>query len=199
MATDNKSLGKFVLDGIPSAPRGTPQIEVTFDIDADGILNVSAKDKASNRSQNVTIQGSSGLSDKDIAKMIAAAEKHREEDNQRKELIEVHNAGNSVLHRASRIKNELDDNIDVDTKQSLQAKMDSLQENLTGEDIASIKDSISQLQQEVEKVSILMSQTDQGSDDENTEAPKTNTDADETNESIPDSDSDVVDGDFNEV
>jgi molecular chaperone DnaK len=199
MATDNKSLGKFVLDGIPSAPRGTPQIEVTFDIDADGILNVSAKDKASNRSQNVTIQGSSGLSDKDIAKMIAAAEKHREEDNQRKELIEVHNAGNSVLHRASRINNELDDNIDVDTKQSLQAKMDSLQENLTGEDIASIKDSTSQLQQEVEKVSILMSQTDQGSDDENTEAPKTNTDADETNESIPDSDSDVVDGDFNEV
>ena len=77
--------------------------------------------------------------------------------------------------------------------------MDSLQENLTGEDIASIKDSTSQLQQEVEKVSILMSQTDQGSDDENTEAPKTNTDAEETNESIPDSDSDVVDGDFNEV
>ena len=199
MAADNKSLGKFVLDGIPSAPRGTPQIEVTFDIDAYGILNVSAKDKASNRSQNVTIQGSSGISDKDIASMIAAAEQHKEEDKKRKELIEIHNAGNSVLHRASRMKNELDDKIDDDTKQGLQAKIDSLQEKLAGEDIASIKDSTSQLQQEVEKLSILVSQTDQGADDEDTKEPKANTDFDGTDDNIPDSDSDVVDGDFNEI
>ena len=199
MAVDNKSLGKFVLDGIPSAPRGTPQIEVTFDIDADGILNVSAKDKASNRSQNVTIQGSSGLSDKDIASMIADAEQHREEDRHRKELIEVHNAGNSILHRASRMSNELDDNVDDDIKQNLQVKIDGLQANLTGEDIASIRESTSQLQQEVENISVLISQTDQDPDDEDNKAPKANADSDEVGENTPDTDSDVVDGDFTEV
>ena len=211
MAVDNKSLGKFVLDGIPSAPRGTPQIEVTFDIDADGILDVSAKDKASNRSQNVTIQGSSGLSDKDIASMIADAEQHREEDRHRKELIEVHNAGNSVLHRASRMNDELDDNIDDDIKQNLQVKIDALQTNLTGEDIASIRESTSQLQQEVENISVLISQTDRNSDDEDNKAPQANTNSDEAGENAPDTnsdeagentpgtDSDVVDGDFTEV
>ena len=199
MAADNKSLGKFVLDGIPSAPRGTPQIEVTFDIDADGILDVSAKDKASNRSQNVTIQGSSGLSDKDIASMIADAEQHREEDRHRKELIEVQNAGNSILHRASRMSNELDDNIDDDIKQSLQMKIDGLQANLTGEDIASIRESTSQLQQEVENISVLISQTDINSDDEDNKAPQANTNSDEVGENTPDTDSDVVDGDFTEV
>ncbi len=199
MAADNKSLGKFVLDGIPSAPRGTPQIEVTFDIDADGILNVSAKDKASNRSQNVTIQGSSGLSDKDIANMIADAEQHREEDKHRTELIEVHNAGNSILHRASRMSNELDDNVDDDIKQNLQVKIDGLQANLTGEDIASIRESTSQLQQEVENISVLISQTDRSSDDEDNKAPKANTNSDEAGENTPGTDSDVVDGDFTEV
>lgn len=199
MAVDNKSLGKFILDSIPPAARGKPQIEVTFDIDADGILNVSAKDKASNRSQNVTIQGSSGLSDADIAKMIASAEKHSDEDRQRKELIEVHNAGNSVLHRATRVHSELNENIDDKVKQNLQDKIDELQETLTGEDLTSIRESTSTLQQEVERVAVMISQLNEVSDGAENNIPQSETDSDEENQKNPDSDSDVVDGNFTEV
>ena len=199
MATDNKSLGKFILDSIPPAARGTPQIEVTFDIDADGILNVSANDKASNRSQNITIQGSSGLSDTDIANMIASAEKYGEEDKQRKELIEVHNAGNSVLHRATRVHSELNENIDVEIRQNLQHKIDELQETLTGEDLTSIRESTSTLQQEVERITIMLSQLKEVSDDAETNMSEPKSDSDEKNQTNPDSDSDVVDGNFTEV
>ena len=199
MAGDNKSLGKFILDSIPPAARGTPQIEVTFDIDADGILNVGAKDKASNRSQNVTIQGSSGLSDADIANMIASAEKHSDEDRQRKEVIEVHNAGNSVLHRATRVHSELNENIDDKVKQNLQDKIDELQETLTGEDLTSIRESTSTLQQEVERVAVMISQLNEVSDGAESNIPQSETDSDEENQKNPDSDSDVVDGNFTEV
>ena len=199
MAADNKSLGKFILDSIPPAARGTPQIEVTFDIDADGILNVSANDKASNRSQNITIQGSSGLSDTDIANMIASAEKYGEEDKQRKELIEVHNAGNSVLHRATRVHSELNENIDVEVRQNLQYKIDELQETLTGEDLTSIRESTSTLQQEVERITIMISQLKEESDDAETNMSQPESDSDEKNQTNPDSDSDVVDGNFTEV
>ena len=199
MAVDNKSLGKFILDSIPPAARGKPQIEVTFDIDADGILNVSAKDKASNRSQNVTIQGSSGLSDADIANMIASAEKHSDEDRQRKELIEVHNAGNSVLHRATRVHSELNEDIDDKVKQNLQDKIDELQETLTGEDLTSIRESTSTLQQEVERVAVMISQLNEVSDGAENNIPQSEIDSDEENRKNPDSDSDVVDGNFTEV
>jgi molecular chaperone DnaK len=199
MAADNKSLGKFILDSIPPAARGTPQIEVTFDIDADGILNVSANDKASNRSQNITIQGSSGLSDTDIANMIASAEKYGEEDKQRKELIEVHNAGNSVLHRATSVHSELNENIDVEVRQNLQYKIDELQETLTGEDLTSIRESTSTLQQEVERITIMISQLKEVSDDAETNMSQPESDSDEKNQTNPDSDSDVVDGNFTEV
>ena len=199
MAADNKSLGKFILDSIPPAARGTPQIEVTFDIDADGILNVSANDKASNRSQNITIQGSSGLSDTDIANMIASAEKYGEEDKQRKELIEVHNSGNSVLHRATRVHSELNENIDVEVRQNLQYKIDELQETLTGEDLTSIRESTSTLQQEVERITIMISQLKEESDDAETNMSQPESDSDEKNQTNPDSDSDVVDGNFTEV
>ena len=199
MAADNKSLGKFILDNIPPAARGTPQIEVTFDIDADGILNVSANDKASNRSQNITIQGSSGLSDTDIANMIASAEKYGEEDRQRKELIEVHNAGNSVLHRATRVHSELNENIDVEVKQNLQYKIDELQKTLTGEDLTSIRESTSTLQQEVERIIVMISQLKEVSDDAETNMSEPESDSDEKNQTSPDSDSDVVDGNFTEV
>ena len=123
----------------------------------------------------------------------------RDRDKHRKELIEVHNAGNSILHRASRMSNELDDNVDDDIKQNLQVKIDGLQANLTGEDIANIKESTSQLQQEVDNISILISQTDRNSDDEDNKEPKANTNPDEVGENTPDTDSDVVDGDFTEV
>ena len=199
MVADNKSLGKFVLDGIPSAPRGRPQIEVTFDIDADGILNVSAKDKASTRSQNITIKGSSGLSDEDIATMIASAEKHSEEDRQRKEVIEVHNAGNSALHRAARAYSKLNENTDDDVKQNLQEKIDELQEILTGEDLTSIRESTSTLQKEVEKIAVMISQLNEISDDAENNIPQSDTDSDEANQNSPDSDSDVVDGNSTEV
>jgi molecular chaperone DnaK len=199
MAADNKSLGKFILDSIPPAARGTPQIEVTFDIDADGILSVSAKDKASNRSQNITIQGSSGLSDTDIANMIASAENYSEEDRQRKEIIEVHNAGNSVLHRATRVHSELNENIDVEVRQNLQYKIDELQETLTGEDLTSIRESTSILQQEVERITVMISQLNEVSDDTENNISQPESGSDEKNQTSPDSDSDVVDGNFTEV
>src|SRR5436853_7893533 len=95
MAPDNKSLGRFVLDGIPPAPRGVPQIEVTFDLDANGILNVSAKDKGTGREQRITITASSGLSKDEIDRMVREAESHAEEDRQRREDIEVRNHGDT--------------------------------------------------------------------------------------------------------
>ena len=103
MAADNKSLGRFILDGIPPAPRGIPQIEVTFDIDANGILNVTAQDKATGRSQHITITASSGLSENEVERMRKDAEAHADEDRQRKELIEVRNNADNVAYSAEKV------------------------------------------------------------------------------------------------
>jgi molecular chaperone DnaK len=108
MATDNKSLGKFILDGIPPAPRGIPQIEVTFDIDANGILKVTALDKATQRSQHITITASSGLSDSEVERMRKDAESHAEEDRKRKELIEARNQADNAVYTAEKALRDLE-------------------------------------------------------------------------------------------
>lgn len=133
LAKDNKSLGKFDLTGIPSAPRGVPQIEVTFDIDANGILTVSAKDKATGKSQEIKITGSSGLSDSEIDKMVKDAELHKEEDIKRKELIEVRNTADSLVYQTEKSLGEIKDGLSDDDRNSIKTALESLKETLKSE------------------------------------------------------------------
>lgn len=133
LAKDNKSLGKFDLTGIPAAPRGVPQIEVTFDIDANGILTVSAKDKASGKSQEIKISGSSGLSDSEIEKMVKDAELHKEEDSKRKEAIESRNQADSLVYQTEKSLSELKDKLDASEVEKIQKALDDLKETLKNE------------------------------------------------------------------
>ena len=133
MAKDNKSLGRFDLQGIPPAPRGVPQIEVTFDIDANGILTVSAKDKTSGKSQEIKISGSSGLSDSEIEKMVKDAELHKEEDAKRKELIEVRNQADNIVYQTQKLLDEGKDKIDAPQSEKIQNAINELKELIKDE------------------------------------------------------------------
>ncbi|WP_300668452.1 molecular chaperone DnaK [Helicobacter sp. UBA3407] len=133
LARDNKMLGNFELSGIPAAPRGVPQIEVTFDIDANGILTVSAKDKATGKEQEIKITGSSGLSDSEIEKMVKDAELNKEEDKKKKEIIEVHNQADSLVYQSQKSLDEMKDKIDASEAERIQAAITALQETLKNE------------------------------------------------------------------
>lgn len=133
MAKDNKSLGRFDLQGIPPAPRGVPQIEVTFDIDANGILTVSAKDKTSGKSQEIKISGSSGLSDSEIEKMVKDAELHKEEDAKRKELIEARNQADNIIYQTQKLLDEGKDKIDAPQSEKIQNAINELKELIKDE------------------------------------------------------------------
>ena len=133
MAADNKSLGKFNLDGIPSAPRGIPQIEVTFDIDANGILNVTALDKATNRSQHITITASSGLCESEIQKMKQEAEAHADEDKKRKELVEVKNNADNSIYTAEKLMRENGDKIPAEIKKEVEDSAAKVKEVLNSD------------------------------------------------------------------
>lgn len=133
MAKDNKSLGRFDLQGIPPAPRGVPQIEVTFDIDANGILTVSAQDKASGKSQEIKISGSSGLSDSEIEKMVKDAEMHKEEDAKRKAAIESRNMADSMVYQTEKTLSDMKDKIDASEAEKIQKAIDDLKETLKNE------------------------------------------------------------------
>lgn len=134
MAADNKTLGRFVLDGIPPAMRGTPQIEVTFDIDSNGILNVSAKEKTTGKEQKITIQNSTNLSDDEVEKMKADAEKHADEDKQKKELIEARNKANSVAFELEKQLKEYGDKVDEKVKVEIEENVKKLKELSEKED-----------------------------------------------------------------
>jgi molecular chaperone DnaK len=139
MSTDNKSIGRFVLDGILPAPRGIPQVEVTFDIDANGILSVSAKDKGTGREQRITITASSGLSPEEIEKMTREAEAHAEDDRRRREEIELRNTADTLAYSAEKILRENEDKLPNDLKEEVQTKANELKTALAGEDMAEIK------------------------------------------------------------
>ena len=139
MAIDNKSIGRFHLDGIPPAPRGLPQIEVTFDIDANGILNVAAKDKATGREQSIRIEASSGLTDKDIDKMVNDAKANETEDKAKREKIDTINAGDSLVYQTEKQLKDLGDKLDADQKARVQAAVDRLKEGAKREDVSEIK------------------------------------------------------------
>lgn len=146
MAADNKLLGQFDLVGIPPSPRGVPQIEVTFDIDVNGIVNVSAKDKATSKEQQIRIQASGGLTDKDIEKMIRDAESHAEEDKKRKKLVELKNQGESLIHMSEKNIEEHGDKVGSEDKQAIEKAIRDLREELASENEAAIQDKLDVLQ-----------------------------------------------------
>ena len=145
MAADNRSLGRFLLDGIPPAPRGMPQIEVTFDIDANGILKVSAVEKTTGKQQSIEIKGSSGLSKDDIERMTKDAELHAEEDKKKKEMVEVRNFGEQIAYQAEKSLKEHADKVDVAVKEKVEGKIKELREALSKDDMDAIKNATESL------------------------------------------------------
>ncbi|MGQ9709767.1 MAG: molecular chaperone DnaK [Anaerolineae bacterium] len=151
MAADNKSLAYFILDGIPPAPRGVPQIEVTFDINADGILHVSARDRATGREQSMQVVPSSGLSDDEVERMVRDAEAHREEDRRKKEWAEICNTADSLIYSAGKLLREMGELLDGAARRRIEEKMQSLQGALATEDIARVRRAMAELYRAMEE------------------------------------------------
>ncbi len=193
MAADNKSLGRFNLDGIPPAPRGIPQVEVTFDIDANGILKVTAADKATGRSQHITITASSGLSEAEIEKMRRDAEAHADEDRKRKELIEARNNADSVVYTSEKLLRENADKVPADMKQQVEESVQKVRDAMNSDDVETIKRASDDLGQVLQKMGASMYQQPetggeagpQGGQDGGQQAPPSGDGGD-----------DVVDGEF---
>jgi molecular chaperone DnaK len=156
MATYNKSLGKFQLTGIPPAPRGIPQIEVTFDIDANGILNVSAKDLGTSKEQKIEIRSGSGLSDQEVERMVADAESHAEEDRRQRELVEARNTAENAAYQAERQLNEMGDSVDSASKEQIEAAIKDIRDSLESEDVSELNAKTQALQEAFHKVSEQM-------------------------------------------
>jgi molecular chaperone DnaK len=186
MASDNMTLGRFRLEGIPNAPRGIPQIEVTFDMDANGILNVTAQDKATKREQKVTITASTNLQKNDIERMVQEAKAHAAEDEKRKELAEARNLADNAAYQVEKAIKEVGDKLPADQKASVEAKAQELRQAMTGDDTAHIKTLTDALQQEYAKVMQANAQPQQ--------SPGETPPADEATKT----DGDVIDGEFTE-
>jgi molecular chaperone DnaK len=157
MASDNKSLGRFVLEGIPPSPRGMPQVEVTFDVDANGILNVKAKEKASGKEQTIRIEASSGLTDADIKRMQDEAVTHADEDAKKKELVDEKNTAEMMIFSAEKSLKEYGDKIEATVKASVEEKIVEVKKAKEGSDIAAIKSALESLTTEVSKIGEAMS------------------------------------------
>ncbi|MGB1440374.1 MAG: molecular chaperone DnaK [Candidatus Puniceispirillaceae bacterium] len=183
MAADNKALGQFNLEGIPSAPRGTPQIEVTFDIDANGIVKVSAKDKATGKEQAISIKASGGLEDSEIDQMVQDAENFAEEDKKRREVVENRNQAEALMHGAQKSISDLGEKAETGLKEEVEAAITDLQAALDGDDDAAIKEKSETLSSALMKMGEAAYQTEQPAEDGQ---PK-------------DDDDGVVDADFEEV
>ena len=168
LASDNKTLGRFMLDGIPPAPRGIPQVEVSFDIDANGILNVSAKDKATNKEQKITITATSGLSEEEIDKMKKDAELHAEEDKKKKDLIESKNLAENLIYTSEKALKDGGDKVKEEDKKEVEDKIAKLKEAITKEDPSEIKEKTEELSQSIQKIGQQMyeSSKDSGTEDE---------------------------------
>jgi molecular chaperone DnaK len=166
MAKDNRSLGRFILDGIPPAPRGVPQVEVTFDIDANGIVNVHARDKGTGRQQKITITASSGLSKEEVDRMVREADRYREEDQRRREEVEERNQADSAAYNAEKTIRDLGDKITADQRSELESKIADVRAALGTDDVARMKSTREALQQAFYKISEqIYSQTGAGSSD----------------------------------
>jgi len=156
MAPDNKTLGRFILDGIPPAPRGIPQIEVTFDIDANGILNVSAKDKATGKKQSIRIEGSCGISKEEIERMKKEAELHAEADRKKQEVIQAKNTADALIYTSEKTLKEAGDKISPDLKKEVEEKIEALKKEKDSNNIEEIKDKTSELSEVIQKTGVQM-------------------------------------------
>jgi molecular chaperone DnaK len=190
MAADNKLLGQFDLVGIPPAPRGMPQVEVTFDIDANGIVNVSAKDKATNKEQQIRIQASGGLSEADIQKMVKDAETHAADDKKRRELVEAKNQGESLIHSTDKSLKEYGDKVTADDKSAIETAVEALKTALGGEDIEAIKARTNELLQASMKLGEAIYKASQAAAEAGSNAEAG---------SAPEKKDDVIDAEFKEV
>jgi len=161
MADGNKTLGRFILSGIPPAPRGVPQVEVKFDIDANGILNVSATEKGTGKSQNITIQGSTGLSDEEVDRMKKEAEEHAESDKKRKEMVEHQNMANTMIHTAESMLKDAGEKITDDDRKEVEAKIEALKAVKDGDDHEAIKKAADELTDAAQKVGAKLYQQEQ--------------------------------------
>jgi molecular chaperone DnaK len=185
MATDNMSLGHFRLEGIPAAPRGVPQIEVTFDIDANGILNVTATDKATGRAQKITVTASTNLSQSDVEKLVKEASQHRAEDERRQQLAQVRNEADTLIYQAERALNELGDRVPANDRETIQRQIQTLRDAAQRDDINAIRSASQALQNASYALSQQMYAQDGGTA--------------YGGASRPDPDEDVVEGDFTEA
>jgi molecular chaperone DnaK len=193
MAADNKLLAQFDLVGIPPAPRGVPQIEVTFDIDANGIVNVSAKDKASGKEQSIRIQASGGLSEADIQKMVREAEAHAEEDKRRKELVEARNQADAAIYSTEKALKEAENKISADLKRQVEQAVADAKQNLTSENVQSIRQATERLQQAASKIAEALNRAaSQAANDAGGQAKP-------SGDGSGASDDNVVDAEFEEV
>ncbi len=152
MAQDNRSIGRFILDGIPPSPRGLPQVEVTFDVDANGIINVTAKDKATNKSQSIRIEGSIGLSKEEIEKMKKEAELHANEDQKKRDLIEAKNLADTLIYTTEKTLREAGDKVSADIKKEIEEKINNLKKVKDSDNIDDIKNKTSELSQVIQKI-----------------------------------------------
>jgi len=178
MAADNKSLGRFILDGIPPAPRGMPQVEVTFDVDANGILSVTAKDKASGKSQSIRIEASSGLSKEEIEKMQKDAELHADEDAKKKELADVRNTAEMIMFTAEKALKDAGDKVSAEIKSGVEAKIADVKKAKEGDDIKAMHAATEALSTEMSKIGEAMNKAGQ--------APETGTTAEPQNPEVQD-------------
>jgi len=194
MAADNKTLGRFQLSGIPPAPRGVPQIEVTFDIDANGIVNVSAKDKGTGNSQSITISGGAGLSDEEIDKMVKDAEKNAADDERRKELVELRNQADSMIYQAEKTIKDLGDKADKDKVEQVNRAAEQLKEAVKGDNIETIKAATEELTKPLYELTALLYQQQQaGADQEGGAGAGCDTATEENKENVVDAEFEVDD------
>lgn len=190
MSGDNRTLGKFNLDGIPPAPQGVPQIEVVFDIDANGIVHVSAKDKATGKEQKIRIESSSGLADDEVEKLVREAEEHREDDKRKREQAEQRNKGEAMVHSAEKTLKEFGDKLDAEQKTEIESKVEALRKAIDAYDDAAIASSIEELEALMHKAAEKMYEATGG------EAPGPDAGTDSKG---GDDDDDVIDAEFEEA
>jgi molecular chaperone DnaK len=188
MAADNKLLGQFDLVGIPPAPRGLPQIEVTFDIDANGIVNVSAKDKASGKEQTIRIQASGGLSDADIDRLVREAEAHAGEDKRRRELVEIRNQADAAAYSANKALQEAGDKAPADIRTEIEQAVSALNEAMRGEDVDRIRSGAERVTQAAMRLAEALSQAQAA------QASTSGREAQSGNDEVVDAEFEEVDG-----
>jgi len=196
MAQDNKTLGRFILDGIPQAPRGVPQVEVSFDIDANGILNVKAKDKATGKEQKITITASSGLSKEEVEKMTKDAELHAEEDKKKKEQIEMKNQADAMVFQTEKLIKESGDKMKPEDLKELQDKIEDLKKAKDSDNYDNIKKRLEELNQLMQRIGVAMYQSAQGQQAQGEAGPSAG--SGQTGEDDKKDDKGPIEGEFTE-